>query len=40
LAGVEISEAQVLDDIGAGAPTNEDGSINLIRYGAWLLKTG
>ena len=25
-------------DIDAGAPTNEDGSINLVHYAAWLVK--
>ena len=30
----EILEA----DIAAGAPVNEDGSINLIAYVAWILK--
>ena len=24
-------------DIRAGAPTNPDGSLNLITYGAWLI---
>lgn len=25
-------------DIDAGAPTNTDGSINLVHYAAWLVK--
>jgi hypothetical protein len=25
-------------DIAAGAPVNEDGTVNLIEYAAWLLK--
>ena len=25
-------------DIAAGAPTNADGSVNLVHYAAWLVK--
>jgi hypothetical protein len=25
-------------DIAAGAPINEDGTVNLITYGAWLIR--
>lgn len=32
----EASEELVLMDIDAGAPTNPDGSINLVHYAAWL----
>ena len=32
------SEAVVREDIDAGAPTNADGTINLIHYAAWLAK--
>jgi len=31
---VEMLEA----DVAAGAPTNADGTINLVHYAAWLLK--
>ncbi|RMF84295.1 MAG: hypothetical protein D6744_03305, partial [Planctomycetota bacterium] len=31
---VEMLEA----DIAAGAPTNPDGTINLVHYAAWLVK--
>lgn len=31
---VEMIEA----DVAAGAPTNPDGTINLVRYAAWLVK--
>lgn len=34
----EITEAMVRDDIAAGAPTNADGTVNLVHYAAWLLK--
>jgi len=26
------------EDIDAGAPTNADGTINLVHYAAWLVK--
>ena len=31
-----ISEDMLRTDIDAGAPTNADGSINLVHYAAWL----
>jgi len=31
-----ISEDMVRADIGAGAPTNPDGTVNLVHYAAWL----
>lgn len=34
----EISAADVEADIVAGAPANEDGSISLVYYGAWLAR--
>lgn len=33
-AGVE----QVRADIDAGAPTNADGTVNLVHYAAWLVR--
>ena len=33
-----FSEETLETDIAAGAPVNEDGSINLIAYVAWILK--
>lgn len=36
--GVDITEAMLHADIDAGAPTNADGTINLVYYAAWLLK--
>ena len=33
-----FSEETLEADIAAGAPVNEDGSINLIAYVAWILK--
>ena len=32
------SPERVRSDIDAGAPTNVDGSINLVHYGAWLAR--
>ena len=33
-----ISEAMLQDDVAAGAPTNPDGTLNLVHYAAWLVK--
>jgi len=33
-----ITEAMVRADIDAGAPTNGDGTINLVHFAAWLVK--
>ncbi len=33
-----ITEAMVRADIKAGAPTNADGTINLVHYAAWLAR--
>jgi hypothetical protein len=33
-----ITEAMINTDIQAGAPTNADGTINLLHYTAWLVK--
>jgi len=33
-----ITEAMVRADIAAGAPTNADGTVNLVHYAAWLVR--
>jgi hypothetical protein len=33
-----ITEAMVRADIEAGAPTNADGTVNLVHYAAWLTR--
>lgn len=38
LGGKAVTEAMLRADINAGAPTNPDGSINLVHYAAWLVK--
>jgi len=38
LGGKPVSDAMLHADIGAGAPTNADGSLNLVHYAAWLVK--
>ena len=35
---VHITAEMIQTDIDAGAPTNSDGSINLVHYAAWLVK--
>ncbi|MFW5750291.1 MAG: hypothetical protein ACOCZK_01455 [Planctomycetota bacterium] len=38
-AGSEhVNEDAIRADIAAGAPTNPDGTINLVVYGAWLVR--
>ena len=36
--GRRITEEMIRSDIDAGAPTNADGTINLIRYTSWLVR--
>jgi hypothetical protein len=38
LAGAAISEDMLRSDVTAGAPTNADGTFNLVHYAAWLCK--
>lgn len=33
-----VTPDMVRDDIDDGAPTNADGTLNLLQYAAWLLK--
>jgi hypothetical protein len=33
-----VTVDMIRDDIDDGAPTNADGTINLIHYAAWLVK--
>ncbi len=37
VGGPSITEAMLRDDLAAGAPTNADGTINLVHYCAWLV---
>jgi hypothetical protein len=34
--GEEVTVDQIQQDIEAGAPTNDDGSVHLLHYTAWL----
>lgn len=36
--GRRVPEKKIRVDIESGAPTNADGTVNLIHYAAWLLK--
>ena len=38
VGGSPVTEAMLRADIDAGAPTNADGSINLVHYAAWLVQ--
>lgn len=37
VGGPSITEAMLTSDVEAGAPTNPDGTINLVHYAAWLV---
>ena len=37
-SGGNVTAEMVKADIVAGAPTNPDGTINLVHYAAWLVK--
>ncbi|MCL4197701.1 MAG: hypothetical protein KJZ69_09435 [Phycisphaerales bacterium] len=38
VGGQPITEAMIERDIEDGAPTNADGTINLVHYAAWLVR--
>lgn len=38
VGGPSITEAMLRADVEAGAPTNPDGTLNLVHYAAWLVK--
>ncbi len=35
---VGVTEEHLRQDIAAGAPTNADGTVNLLHYTAWLIQ--
>lgn len=35
--GEAVTEEMIRGDLAAGAPTNRDGTLNLVLYAAWLL---
>ena len=38
VGGVNITEDQIREAVAAGAPMNPGGTLNLVHFGAWLLK--
>ena len=38
VGGVNITEDQIREAIAAGAPVNPGDTLNLVHFGAWLLK--
>ncbi len=38
LGATPVTEAMLQADIAAGAPTNADGTLNLVHFAAWLVK--
>ena len=37
-AKIRIPLEQIVEDMEAGAPRNEDGTLNLVHYAAWIVK--
>lgn len=38
VGGQAVSVEMLEADVAAGAPTNADGTLNLVRYAAWLVR--
>jgi hypothetical protein len=38
VGGWTVTPEMIRTDLGAGAPANPDGTINLVHYTAWLVK--
>ena len=38
VSGQQVTESMLRDDVAAGAPTNPDGTLNLVHYAAWHVK--
>jgi hypothetical protein len=38
VGGRTLTEGMIRADVRAGAPTNPDGTINMVHYAAWLVK--
>ena len=36
VGGQLVTESMLQEDVATGAPTNPDGTLNLIHYGAWV----
>lgn len=38
VGGQRVSVEMIESDVAVGAPTNADGTINLVQYAAWLVR--
>jgi hypothetical protein len=38
VSGRRVAETTIEADIAAGAPTNDDGTLSLVAYAAWLVR--
>ena len=38
VSGRRVDESTIEADVDAGAPTNDDGTLNLVHYAAWLIR--
>ncbi len=36
--GEPVTEEMIRSDVSAGAPTNRDGTVDLVLYAAWLIR--
>ncbi len=36
--GEPVTEEMIRSDVSAGAPTNREGTLNLVHYAAWVLR--
>jgi hypothetical protein len=36
--GIRVTHSMIEQDVADGAPTNPDGTLNLVHYAAWLVK--
>ena len=36
--GMQVTQAMIEWDVADGAPTNADGTLNLVHYAAWLVQ--
>lgn len=38
VGGSAVTEETLREDIGLGAPSNPDGTLNIVHYAAWLVR--
>jgi hypothetical protein len=38
VGGSAVTEEMLHEDVGLGAPSNPDGTLNIVHYAAWLVR--